>query len=157
MIVIPDIFEGIVNGLTVSGIDNIYFKYGDPIEINNQNDNNNIIRAENYPAIFLFLELDEIRDSSSYWAKINPRLAIVNTTKADYIASQRLDNNFRTVLYPIYEALMDAIKSSSYVGNYNIEHIKRDKYFYGRSKSEFNDNLDAITIDLKNLIINKIC
>lgn len=163
MIVIPDIFQEIVEGLdliNVDGVDSVNFYYGNPIEINNNLVNLDMMREAKYPAIFLFLDLDEIRDSPGYWAKINPTLAIVNSTRIEYNASERLENNFRTILHPIYMSLIEAINTSPSTGLLFIDHVKRDHYFYGSSlnnNSEFNDNLDAITVNIRDLIINKIC
>ena len=106
----------------------------------------------------MFLDLDENRDSPSYWAKINPTLAIVNETELSYNASDRLTNNFKPILHPIYLKFVEAIENSGKTTANNLVHTKRDHYFYGSSlnnKSEFADNLDAITVEIRDLIINK--
>lgn len=165
MQILTDIFKTIVtNAATIYGSD-IYFFYGHPKEINTVLARKDKTRSFKYPAIFFFLGLDVIRDSRGYFGKCSPVFAIVNETKGTYITQDRIDNNFKTVIWPIYEAFIQALQEDVTVspigGNLmQFNHTYHDHYFYGsdenaESKKAFDDQLDAMTIEFDELIIEK--
>lgn len=164
MIILRDVFETLVSEAAVIYGSDIDYYGGHPKEINNLIAKNHKKVVTSNPKVFFFLGIDEDRQDSGYYAVIDPVLAIVTNTKGNYQTSERIDNSFTPILYPIYEALLDAMKFSSAMspdgGGTWFPHIKHDHYFYGsdenaESKKVFNDKLDAITLSFRNIKITK--
>ena len=157
--IIPDIFEEIVSDVSDRYGSSVYFEFGHPIELNN------IIKMKGrqlqYPAIFLFVDIEETRNIQGRWGTISPTLIIVNETEQTYLASQRLENSFKPILYPIYELLINEIENSSYFSGTQVVHGKRDHYFYGsdmnEGKSSFDQKFDAIELNIRDLLILNNC
>ena len=159
--IIPDIFEEIVLSVATRYGSNVYFEFGHPIELNNVIKQKDEVRQLQYPAVFLFTDINENRNIQGRWATINPTLVIVNETEQTYLASQRLENSFKPILYPIYELLIQEIENSSYFSGTFLNHGKRDHYFYGsdmnEGKSAFDQKFDAIEVTIKDLLVLLKC
>ena len=161
--IIPEIFENIVNNVKndESYTGDLYYYFGHPLEINNILGQEDQTRKVHYPAVFLFLDLVETRDINGKWGTIDPTLVIVTETNQQYLAEQRLENSFKSVLYPIYELLLKYLRTDSNFNNTFINHTKRDHYFYGsdmnKGKSSFDQKFDAIELNIRDLEMLKNC
>lgn len=115
-----------------------------------------------FPLVILICDFEEMIGQSGSMggrfetARLN--MIICNNTIPTYRQNERLENNFKPTLYPIYHALRDAILNSSNNQSMTIEdipHTKIDRYFWGREQiygndaNITNDFIDAI--EIKNL------
>lgn len=145
------------DNVTFAGKELPFYFYGHPLEINTRLTEKNKDKEEKhlkYPAIFLKLDTVEDVDGKMIHYKLN--LAIVNETKRNYNAEQRLDNVFIPILNRLYEAFFKSLRDC---GKFTWEtfgdmpkHKKIDRYFYGtqgqnkNNENYFSDPLDAIEI-----------
>lgn len=87
-------------------------------------------------------------------------IVIINTTEKEWKASQRMANNYKTIIYPIYRELLNQIILHPAVtgdGEANApKHDFWDKYYFGEEgKTVLNDVVDAsIMLDVKLGIYN---
>jgi len=146
-----------------------YFLPGHILEIANiltERDKSNNLSFQKYPLVILPLDI-----KSTYNKKLgtadytNVVIYIVNITKAEYRTNDRLINNFRPVLYPLYEKLVYNISKGKQFNNGDsvpyIDHDKTDRFFWGTEVNKnsaatiLNDYIDAveltgITLKVKN-------
>jgi hypothetical protein len=117
---------------------------------------------QKYPRVILILDYPEDHTNIGY---IGVRLQLLIVTNSDptYKADKRYALNFVPTLYPIYDKLIKAIKSSPYIDNMVVEHEKIDRYALSSALNEsilsdgrplLNDNLDGI--EIRNLNIKFI-
>lgn len=114
-----------------------------------------------YPVVILICDFEEQigqNKSIEYGYEIATlNFVIASTTDRNFKQPERLTQNFKPVLYPIYNALLESILESSSVYKFtgtieDIPHVKYDRYFWGREKifgndaNTFNDYIDAIEI-----------
>lgn len=122
----------------------------------------NQLSAKKWPLVILLCDIPETmggRDSSKgQYQYANLNIIIATSTLSTFKQPERLEKNFKPVLYPIYYELIDAIYRSKYTSFYNkgeITHSKTDRYFwgkediYGNKGNKANDFIDAI--EIKNL------
>lgn len=164
MIILKDVFQTLVEEAAIIYGSAIDYYGGNPKEINNLIARNHKKVVTSNPKVFFFLGIDEDRPTTGYYAEIDPILAIVSDTKGHYITSERIDNVFKPILYPIYEALLKAMAQSEAMspdgGGRWFPHVKHDHYFYGsdentESKKVFDNKLDAITLSFRDIKITK--
>jgi len=145
-------------------ITQLYYEYGHPLEIINtlaEKTQSNVFKYKKYPLIMLFQDLDEEHNKIGY--KIPYTTIIIATpTNPTFKAKQRYDETFIPILYPIYESLIKNLEVSTFIG-WDKEHTKIDRVYwgkngiYGNTGNIFNDFLDAIEVNFKNLRIIKKC
>lgn len=155
---IYDIFEAFfVEDLQPLCSGELFYYLGNPLEIENIRKREGKAGKLNFPAVFLFLDLEENHQGSRITT--TPTFAIVNYTDRKYVAEQRSEEVFKPILYPIYHAIVKAIKSSGKFQNNILNYTKTDKYFYGseNSNSEYSSPMDAIVLTFQDLIILKQC
>lgn len=134
-----------------------YAMYGHAREISTRLDlktKDSIEKWEKFPLIWLITDLKESSgDNYNYLYSIDkPRFFIVNDTDKDYTSPERLTNNFKPILQPIYENFLQAILDYRIINTptNEIENEKYNRYSwgsesaYGNDKLIFNDWLDAI-------------
>ncbi len=95
----------------------------------------------------------------------NVNIVIVNSTKPDYMAADRKENNFDPILHPLYEDFIKELSRSRLLNNSNsipfISHSATDRYFWGTelnknsTKNIVNDFLDAVDIKELNIKVNQ--
>lgn len=159
-----DVFDEIVTSVqddtdNALAADEPFYMHGHPLEIINtlaQKDKHDTEKFNKYPLIALFQDFTETMGESHFIrssAVLN--LVIVNVTSPDWTAADRYDNNFRTVLYPLYDLLIKHIVESGFFHNVDsglVDHEKIDRLYWGRSglygneSNIFNDRIDAIEI-----------
>ena len=182
MIVIRDIFEQIVSDVNTEvlaklqavdpEIQAVQFMAGHPLEITNRltKRDENGLYLEKYPLIALFHDFKEEKGRQvDEYAGLSLRLIIANNTSSEFIADQRYENNFKPILYPIYESFLKQItlakknKLMKWFNTYGVEsirHTKTDRLFWGtptamtNTSNIFNDYIDCIDIQNLELSVN---
>ena len=145
-----------------------YYLFGHPRDISNtlleKDGQSEPYRYQKYPLIALVQDFNEKKgENILYDGLANLNFIICNITKQEYNSVDRYDNNFRTILYPLYDSFIAAIKSdlNFIVRKGVVKHTKTDNLYlgktgiYGNIGNIYNDFLDAISIRDMELIIKK--
>ncbi len=133
-----------------------FFMHGHPQEIVNilsEKTKHGTLKFKKFPAIFLFQDFDEQETGEGITASLN--LIIVDETRPDFEASERYDNTFIPVLYPLFEMFLNEYSRMPgiHLSPANIEYTKTDRLYWGRSglygneANIANDFIDAIEIN----------
>ncbi len=133
-----------------------YYEIGHPLEVSNlllEKNKNDKLKYQKYPLIVLFTDV-KIKSGEKNVVGIleNLNISILGLSQANYSSRQRYESNIKTVLYPLYNTLINKIKSSKYfIGtNPNLKHDLIERPFWGSSskygnvKNMFTDPLDAL-------------
>ncbi|MCK5607627.1 hypothetical protein KAR91_37430 [Candidatus Pacearchaeota archaeon] len=150
-----------------------YYMHGHPLEVINTlslKDKNDTYKFKKYPLIALFQDFTEVMgEDQKIQSSTSLNIVICMETSQDYSSAQRYDNSFRTILYPLYDLLIEKIIASGYFLNASeslTSHNKIDRLFwgktglYGNEGNIFNDHIDAIEIenlDLDLRVTQKTC
>lgn len=145
-------------------IEGVFFEHGHPIEIVEtlkQKDSNLKFMFKKYPLICLFQDFpEEIKNDYTVTSDIH--LILCNSTKPDYKASERYENNFKPFLYPMYNELIHQFNRHGNIIGYHPQYTKIDRLFWGKERiygneaNIFEDYLDAIEIVKFRININTI-
>lgn len=99
-----------------------------------------------YPLVILLTDIEEVIGAKNATAgkfeTATFNFIIANTTVNTYKQPERLENNFRPVLAPIYKALLESIfesKNNEAQILEDIRHQKWERYFWGRQAIFGND------------------
>lgn len=174
-----DIFKDVVSQVSVqmitylktqnNNITGVHFEFGTGVEIiETLQQKTNSTTGKNfdkYPLVAMFLDVkEEFGDKAGVYSTIpNLRLAIINGTKAEYKAAQRDEFNFKPILTPILQTLLNVMYVHKVLlnpGGIGFKYDATRNYYWGReglySKEGniFNDKLDAIEINFRDLKIN---
>jgi hypothetical protein len=120
-------------------------------------------KSKQFPCIILFTDIPiRANQPQGSYGTASLNLIIANWTEPKYTAQQRLDNNFKTVLYPIKREFMKRLNRHLAFGfPGEMAYTEIDRYFYGSTmndKNAFNDYIDCIEIqNLQVIIKNKPC
>jgi hypothetical protein len=118
-------------------------------------------KLNNYPLIALILDLEENAGTTlSNEYIISPRIIILEQTKKEFYPSERITNSFKTVLYPLYNLLLDEISLNPCLNTPHrdlIEHKKTDRLDWGtqQANDKLNEFLDGIDLRFTNLRVFK--
>lgn len=165
---IVDIFETLVaNVATRLNID-VYYQYGSIQEIidNLKTMTMNGLGFDNkYPLVALLTDFKQTKGKTTdIYSEANLNVLIFNVTDNKYLAPERTLYSFKTILYPIYEYLIDEIKISKLFKtpqNGEVEHNHTDHYYWGRVNEKdnpFSDWIDAIELENLNIKVKtKYC
>jgi hypothetical protein len=142
-------------------ITGVHFDHGHPSEIietlqQKDKSGTNLV-FDKYPLVALFHDYPErFNQEVGIRGSVTLHMIIARSTEPTYKSSDRYDNNFKPVLYPIYGELMkQIIKSPYFMGAQSVNqlsHTKIDRLYWGREglyKNEgnvFNDFIDCIEI-----------
>ena len=114
-------------------------------------------KLNNYPLIALILDLDETTGTTLRNEYIiSPRMIILEQTKKEYYPSERVTNNFKLVLQPLYNLVLDEIADNPAINVQHrdyIDHKKTDRMDWGtqQANDKLNEFLDGIDIRFNNL------
>ena len=172
---IPDLFADIVakvNQVTMAYESPfpVFFDYGHYVEITRnltQKDASVSQKDKKYPLIWLVMDFDEdfggIDDS--YCDLPALQLIIAVPTQPALTTPERVEKNFRPLLYPIYVELIEQIFQSGYFQTINPDNIKHKmilRPYWGGQDSNgngtanlFNDFIDAIQVKNLQLKVNE--
>lgn len=171
--VLVDIFREIANNVngavlaslqTVNGnIVNVNYEPGVPKAINKKLEqwtNSETFEPKKYPLIGLIQPIDEVNGNNIGLAETgNIRIIICGLSQAEWDTTTRYENNFKPILYPVFDELLNQMFLSPYfliTDPNNISYTKRDWPFWddGKDTNPFSDILDIIEINFKSLKIN---
>lgn len=169
--IVVDIFRDIVANVSAKlltqlqahdpKIEAVNYLHGHPIEIIEtlgQKDKSATLRFQKYPLVALFQDFSEDHGTIGLDSTVSLNIIIARATKPAYKADERYTENFKPVLYPIYQELLQQIvysKAFLKYGATTLPHTKIDRLYWGREglyKNDgnvFNDFLDCI--EIKNL------
>lgn len=147
----------------------VYFMHGHPKEIlsvlQSYTQAGNDLKNCKYPLIALLRDVKEeiLEDGMGMKSTFNARLVICTITSPNFRADEREVHNFKPILYPILEELIQRIMKSPVFGmpsRASMRLIKWDRYFWGTQaadKNILNDYIDAIEIERMLLTVNQNC
>ena len=171
-----DVMESIVESVRVeyaklpvsNDADEPYYLYGHYQSIADELIEKSLVpatRDKKYPLILLGID-SEYSETDINWQqyKVNCNLWIIYETKTWWATSQRYDNVFKTVLYPLYKLMIQEIFNSNYINNevHDVLPVLEPIPYWGTQtvqgsdKKIINDPLDAIKFKLNGLLVNKI-
>lgn len=163
---IVDLFDSIVKSMDVP----VNYQFGHPIEINETLVNLSKISTnpERFPLICLLTDINEAKgERFGIDSEVSLHIIIAQLTDKNYTALERMENNFKPTLYPIYTELLTKIARSKYFTQSTpelIQHTKTDRLMWGKvgvNGNEgliFTDALDCIELtDIKLTIKNNKC
>lgn len=138
----------------------VNYLYGVPLEISNVLTDwtkSETFEPKKYPLIALFQPFEEVNGREAGLAGIDRvRIIIAGLSNADWLTPERYTNNFKPILYPIYDELIEQIYFEPRISSLmrKAEHTKIDWPFWddGKGKNPFSDKLDII--EIKNLKLN---
>lgn len=142
----------------------VYYMYGHPLEIVKRlQELSNSITQQNkkFPLIILFTDIAIDKSKPGFYGSASLRMLVANITQPEYISEKRTELNFKPVLHPIKEELINQIglhPQFTYDGE--LSYKETDMYFYGsqiNDKNIFNDYIDAIELRDIKLNINNKC
>lgn len=150
------------NALGATLIQNINYQYGhfrELIVTLAQWDTDPSFQQQKYPLIYLVQDFREQRGKlAGVYADVSLNIIICHQTLAEYKATDRMANVFKTVLYPIYYSFIRQLAKHNLTFAASpdlIPHDKWDRTYWGTSgmggndKTMLNDFVDAI--DIQNL------
>lgn len=161
---VVDVIASIVSNVSTALGYTVHFRHGHIIEINNviskirQGDSSKV-----WPMIALLHDFKQ--DEEYNGTKCRFKLLIVTRSSDKYIAEDRKEKTFKTVLVPIYNELKKQIIASKYVVDKpsEIKWPRVDHYFYGTptvmgsDSNIFDDWIDCIELENLELTISIPC
>jgi len=142
-------------------IEGVFFKFGTARELSEsliQLGKTDSGKTKKYPLIYMFVDVREPVGFVGNYEQLSLRLAIINFTKPTFKAEERLENNFKPILLPIYREFLRQLTLSGdmFLGASaveNISHTMIKRYYWGTEVQEshdgnpFPDFIDGIEID----------
>lgn len=115
-----------------------------------------------WPVVMLFTDFPEVytKKPISYKQEVTLQVVMAMFTEKLWKAEERMDKNFKPILYPMYEQFLTQLdKSAHFVvqSSKQIPHTKWDRLYWGKSGlygnvgNTFNDAIDAI--EIQNLVL----
>lgn len=167
MICIEDVFRDIIVKLNTNLADkeiNVCFQFGTLREIVDNLNSLTQVNAGKYPLIALIEPFPQQKGISQIEARLKLRFLIATYTSRELKADERLELNFKPILFPVYDAFIREIKHSEYFRTEEIKHTLVNHFEIGKETLEgydgsvFNDHIDAIELkDMELDIKNKQC
>jgi hypothetical protein len=132
-----------------------YFLYGHPVEIAtilSEKTQSGTYKYQKFPLVAFFLNNPEQHIGEEY-IETEIFLALINSTNVKYKAADRATNNFKNILRPLLNDLMDEFEKNKFLFVMNGEHFEpeiTDVYFYGSDTGQniLNEQCDAIELKL---------
>jgi hypothetical protein len=165
MTTIVSIFDEILTAVRakydLAGLEMPYYMFGHPIEIGeiiSEKANNSEFKYKRYPFICLFQDFYEEHTDHNVSASLN--VAIVTNTKPNFKASERYNETFNKVLYPLFDLFIAEMNKNRHIdlSPSNVKFTKTDRLKWGRSNENvLNDYVDAIELTDLNLTFHKFC
>lgn len=167
-----DVFGDIVDKVqTLYDTDNAekpYYEYGHILDIVDkliEKTESSTYKLKKYPLICLLQDFTETKGTDPRIEyTVSPTVLILTNTEDYYHSEHRYVQNFKTILYPIYYHLLTALDRSSHLWKPESgqwEHDKTDRVYwgnqglYGSEGHVFNDKVDAIELNFKNIEIKE--
>lgn len=143
----------------------VYYMYGHPKEITKrlqELSNSTTQKDKKFPLIILFTDITVTHDTPGFYGSASIRMLVCNYTQPEYISEKRTEINFKPILHPIKEELLNQLdRHEQFTFEEDLKFSETDMYFYGsqiNDKNIFNDYIDAIELNVQKFNIkNKIC
>lgn len=148
---------------TVLSLEVLNYQYGYVTELNetlNEYGKTVEFKALKFPLIWLAQPFTIIHGDFNCLGKAKFDLFIFNKTDKNLKASARMTNNFKPVIYPIYEALIEQISEHAAFmeqDNEAIKHDTTDRYFWDGLNPTITDTVDWIYIKGFEITIRNKC
>lgn len=155
--------EAVLLALPVPPISSLNYQYGYIRELNEtlqQWSKTETDRVLKFPLLYLEQPFNVQRSTSAAtYGKLDVvRVFIINETQLNWKAKDRMDNNFKPIIYPIYRELLNQIDLSQAFSTQSadqIEHTFTDRYFWGNDQQNvLNDKIDCSIVTFRNLTVN---
>lgn len=105
--------------------------------------------SKRFPLVWLMQPFQINRgEKGLYGSAEGLKIFIINSTDKTWKASERMANNFKPVIYPIYRELMNQInRHVAFESAYQRRHRVTDRYYWGEAQqSVLNDPVDLVEI-----------
>lgn len=119
------------------------------------------LKLEQFPAIVLVQDFQEVTDRKQHLREATLRVLIITDSKQSYVAADRYTYVFEPKLYPLEDLFFKCLERSTEVSGYDQGFTRWDRLFWGRTAGEgtasniFADYIDAIELEnLKIKILN---
>ena len=157
MIVVEDILSKVVKRASITIDIDLSFQYGTLKEIVENLNTLGKGGKVKYPLVALIEPFRQrITDDGT---RANLRLLIATMTSKTLKADERLEQNYKPILFPAYEALIDEIKrvtASSTLEHTLINHFEMGREsLQGYDKAILDDHVDAIEINDMNVLFRE--
>lgn len=146
---------------SIQGIDYQYGHVQELLETLSQMTKSPEESPKKYPLIWLVQDFTEsINNDVGYYADVSLNVIIAHQTVNEYKITQRYDNVFKPVLYPIWQVFMECLKSQKGIQGYSPDCDKTDRSYWGSNPIDGNkgnvltDYVDAIELQNLRLQIN---
>lgn len=162
---IVDLFQAIVNSTSTALDLAVKYGYGPVGEIEEtlvSMSKDPVVAAGKFPIVMLITDIDESKGLKfGVESKVSIHLLIATQTEKNLTAKERMEQNFKPTLYPIYAEFINQIARSKFFQESSpevIQHTKTDRLAWGKygitgnGKTVFTDLLDCI--EIKNLVLN---
>jgi hypothetical protein len=111
-----------------------------------------------FPLVWLAEPYSIIRGQKNIYGIADVDLFIINTTNKEWKATERMDNNYKPVIFPIYRQLLQEIVNSPVfdkISQADMQHSITKGYYWGEAQqSVLNDAVDCLKIGSLKLRIN---
>lgn len=111
-----------------------------------------------FPLVWVAEPFVTTRGDASIFGVVEPDIFIIHTTDKNWKAAERMTNNYKPVLFPIYRQLLTEIVKSvvfSHQSPEAIPHKVTKGYYWGEAqKTVLNDAVDCLKISALKLRIN---
>lgn len=164
---IPELFKAVAAKVAAKLTFPVFFDYGRYLEIDRrltEKAGGKTTKAERFPLIWLVIPFSETNGGTGEYTELtNLQIIIAAITDPESTTPDRMNTNFKDVLYPIYEELLKQITISGYFSEigYNIPHTKTDQpYWDGKENGTqqanmFSEFIDAIQLKNIRLTVNE--
>ena len=151
--ILVDEFAAIVTATKVAlGLPNINYMYGYLSEVRE-----NLAQATTaggnfattkFPLVWLVQPFTIERGENGMFGDTRVNVLIITGSDINWKAKQRMDNNYKPIIYPIYEELLNQINIASDVfeGVTIREHSFTDRYYWGGGDKVIDDIFDCSEI-----------
>lgn len=121
-----------------------------------------------YPVVGLIHSFPEDFKSINEYCRVSFSLHLIELSGKESSYDDRIENTFKTVLYPLWESIIEGIRSSKlFILNdtdssmYGVPHRKFDRLNWGRTgpygnlATELNKHIDGIELTFNDLRLNQ--
>jgi hypothetical protein len=113
--------------------------------------------AQRFPLVWLKPRFKILRTSTAYYGEVKDlRLFVMHATDPDLKAKDRLERNYKPVIYPIYHALLEQLNQHPAISaEYHRAHVVIDDFYWGDTQGSYLAGpVDCLTIENLTLSIN---
>jgi hypothetical protein len=145
------------------GLSVLNYQYGYVTELNetlNEYSKTPAFKALKFPLVWLAQPFTITHGDYNCFGKAKVDVFIFNRTDANLKAADRMTNNFKPVIYPIYEQLIEQISEHAAFmeqDNEAIKHETTDRYFWDGINPTITDVVDWMYIKGLEITIRNKC